>query len=362
MKKGQMDFYFLIIVLSLLAFGLVMLFSASSEWAREYDNDAYFYVKKQGIFAILGIVVMFVLANINYKLYEKFVLLILGGVVMLNVAVLFIGQTVKGGQRWINLGFTSFQPSELAKFALVIFFAFSLARNKDKLGKFWSGLVPYLIMLGLFAGLVLMQKHVSGTVIVVMIGIVMLFVAGAKWWHLGGLGMLGAVGGFMLVFFDEVRWKRVVSFTDPFADKLADGYQAVQSLYAIGSGGIFGVGLGRSRQKFLYMPEPHNDFIFAVLCEELGLIGAMIVILLFIALIWRGILIAMKAQDTFGSLVVVGVIATIAVQVLLNIAVVTSSMPVTGVSLPFFSYGGTSLLIIMAEIGIVLNISRYTSR
>ncbi len=359
MKKTQMDFYFLAITITLLAVGLIVLLSSSSEFAREYENDAYFYIKKQGVFAAISLIAMFLVANIDYHYLEKFSLLILVGVLGVNVFVVFVGQVVKGGKRWLDLGFTTFQPSELAKLALVIFFAYMLSRNRDMLKYFGKGLMPYLLLLGLIAGVVLLQKHVSGTVIIVIIGFIMLFVAGAKWWHLGALCGIGAVGGFVLVYGDEVRWKRVISFLDPFADVLGSGWQAVQSLYAIGSGGLFGLGLGRSRQKFLYMPEPHNDFIFPILCEEFGFIGALLVILLFLALIWRGIVIAMNAPDMFGSLLAVGIISTIGVQVLLNIAVVTSSMPVTGVSLPFFSYGGTALLIIMIEVGILLNISKH---
>ncbi len=360
MKKKQIDFQFLIIVMALLALGLIMVFSASSESARHNFGDAYYFIKRQLIWALISLAAMTFFANFDYRRFGRFALPILIVSILLLMLVLFIGDDIKGGKRWLNLGFSSFQPSEAAKIAVIIFFSRSLSKNPGILEKFWTGLLPYLGVLGIFAGLLMLEPHFSGTVVLVLVGVIILFVAGAKISHLLMLGTPAVVVGWLLVISSEYRWRRITAFLDPFRDKLGDGWQIIQSLFAIGSGGIFGLGLGRSRQKFLYIPEPHNDFIFSILCEELGFIGAFLTILLFAALIWRGIKIAMNASDTFGSLLAVGITSLIAVEVIINIAVVTSSMPVTGMPLPFFSYGGTALFAIMCCMGIMLNISRYS--
>ena len=360
-----MDFYFFLTVMSLLAFGLIMVFSASSEAARyaSYTNgDAYYFIKRQGLWAVISIISMFFFANFDYHKLGKWAPAILGGSIGLLGLVLVIGSRVKGGKRWINLGFTTFQPSELAKIAIIIFFAYSLSKNPNILKKFWSGLVPYLGVLGFIALLLMLEPHFSGTIVILTIGLSILFVAGAKVRHLMLLAAPAIFGACVLVFTSEYRMQRITAFMDPFKDKLGDGWQIIQSLYAIGSGKLFGLGLGRSRQKFLYIPEPHNDFIFSIVCEELGFIGAMIVLMLFAVIIWRGVKIAMDAPDTFGSLIAIGITTLIAVEVIINIAVVTSSMPVTGMPLPFLSYGGTALLAVMSCMGIMLNISKFSRR
>ena len=361
MKKGQIDFQYFVIAMALLALGLIMVFSSSSEAARYDFSDAYYFTKRQLAFAVVSIVAMIFFSKFDYHRFGKlsFPLLILSA--FLLVVVLAIGRNVKGGQRWIPMGPFSFQPSEAAKVAIILFFSYSLAKNPGILNKFWTGLVPYLAVLGVFSALMMLQPHFSGTVIIVGIGVILLFAAGAKMIHLLLLATPAVMGGAFLVATSEYRLKRVLSFMDPFKDKLGDGWQVIQSLYAIGSGGLFGLGLGRSRQKFLYIPEPQNDFIFSILCEELGFIGALITIILFAVLIWRGVRIAMAAPDLFGTLIATGITALIALEVIINIAVVTSSMPVTGMPLPFFSYGGTSLLVIMSCVGIMLNISRYSN-
>jgi cell division protein FtsW len=358
MKKGQIDFYYFVIAMSLLALGLIMVFSSSSESARIEWGDAYYFAKRQILFAVCGIIAMYVLSKFDYHRFGKLSFPLLIVAALLLVAVLLIGQKVKGGQRWIPIGSFSFQPSEAAKVAIILFFSHSLSKNTKVLEKFWTGFVLYLLVLGVFAGLLMKQPHFSGTVVIVLVGLILLFTAGAKTWHLLIIGLIGIAGGAGLIVSAPYRIKRVISFLDPFQDKLDSGYQIIQSLYAIGSGGLFGLGLGRSRQKFLYIPEPHNDFIFAILCEELGLVGALVTIALFGALIWRGIKIAMNAPDTFGTLIATGITALIAIEVIINIAVVTSSMPVTGMPLPFFSYGGTAMLVMMSCVGIMLNISK----
>ena len=257
----------------------------------------------------------------------------------------------------------TFQPSEIAKLAIIVYFADSISKKKNLMGTFRYGIRPYILILAVFAGLMLLEPHLSGTILIVGTGVVLMMVGGIdKRWVIGGVGAV-AVVGFSYVKLVEAGVisygaDRINMWKDPFIDALGDGYQLCQSLIAIGSGGLTGVGLGKSRQKFLYMPEEHNDFIFAVVCEELGLIGAVLVMLVFALLILRGFWIALQARDRFGALLVVGIMTQIGLQTFLNISVVTGFMPTTGISLPFFSYGGTALALQLFEMGIVLGVSR----
>jgi len=362
-KIKHIDVYFLLTVLVLLGFGLIMIMSASSEWSRSLSytgGDALYYAKRQAMWAVFSLVGMSFFTFFDYHKLGKLSNIIIGVAFVLLVLVLLVGTEVKGGKRWIDLGIISFQPSEVAKVALIIFFSYNLGKKDDPLKDFWSGLVPNLAMLGVFCGLVMLEPHFSATMLIGLVSVGIFFVAGARISHLLALGLPAIVGAFALVRTSEYRWQRVTAFLDPFADKLGDGWQSIQSLYAIGSGGIFGLGLGKSRQKFSYIPEPHNDFIFSILCEELGFVGATLVILLFVILVWRGVKISLSAPDKFGSYLSIGIMMMIAFQVIINIAVVTSSMPVTGMPLPFFSYGGTSLVIIMSCMGIMLNVSSHS--
>lgn len=343
----------------LLSFGLIIVFSASSASAYYNFNDSYYFVKRQLMWATVGMFSMFFMAGFDYRKLKKLAVPILGVSIILLILVLMIGIEINGAKRWLGVGGLTIQPSEVAKLAIIIFFSASLSNKKDKLQKFFTGLVPYLLVLGIVLGLVILEPHLSGTVVIFLVGFIILFVAGAKIMHFLMLAVPVIPAFAYVIMTSEYRMKRVTVFLDPWQDKMGDGWQIIQSLYAIGSGGLFGVGLGRSRQKFLYIPEPHNDFIFSIICEELGFIGASTVLILFLILIWRGIKIAFNAPDVFGSLLATGFTSLIAVQVLINVAVVTSSMPVTGMPLPFFSAGGSSLLFIMTGMGIVLNISRY---
>lgn len=365
MKKGQIDFYFLITVFALLALGLIMVMSASSESARNAaytGGDAYYFIKRQLIWAVLSIIAMFFFSKFDYhKLVEWSGIMIIGTFVLL-LLVLVAGAEANGGQRWLRLGPVQFQPSEVAKVALILYLAGSISKNKKYIDTFSRGLVPNLIVIGVTAVLLIVQPHFSATVLIVGVGVIMLFVGGVNWKHLVALAAPVVSLAFILVMTSDYRRARVLSFLDPFADPLGDGYQVIQSLYAIGSGGLFGLGLGQSRQKFLYIPEPQNDFIFSIWCEEFGFVGALVVILMFVFLVYRGIKIAMNAKDKQGSLIAVGITSLVALQVIMNIAVVTSAMPVTGIPLPFFSYGGTALLIIMSCMGIMLNISKQCNK
>lgn len=362
--KKPFDFWIFMTVLILLALGTVMVFSSSAPFAyNTLGGDAYVYLKKQLMVLPLSLGAMFFTMNFDYRKLGKLspIILIVSIVMLILVLIPGIGLEIKGSKRWLGVGELTFQPSELAKLGVILFFSYSLSKRKDQLQYFFKGLLPYLILLGLIAGLMLIEPHKSGTIIIGSVAVIILFCAGARIKHIVAMAIPAVTGMIALILLSDYSRKRIFAFLDPAADPQGDGWQQLQSLYAIGSGGLFGRGLGKSLQKFLYIPEPHNDFILAVLAEELGFLGVMAVLILFLIFIWRGIKIAMHAPDIFGSLVAVGITSLIAVQVIINVAVVTASMPVTGVPLPFFSYGGTSLLFLMSGIGILLNISRYTS-
>jgi len=267
------------------------------------------------------------------------------------------GET-RGAKRWIDLGLINFQPSEVAKVAMIIFLSASISENQKKLGKFWSGLVPHFVVIGVVAGLLLLEPHYSAIGIIGLISVILLFVGGSKVSHFVSIGLVVLPVFVVGIFVSNYRLDRIVGFLDPWADVKGTGWQVIQSLYAIGSGGIFGLGLGQSKQKYSYLPDAHNDFIMAILGEELGLLGMLLVITLFGILVWRGIVIAMKSPDLFSGLMAIGITMLIALQFLFNLAIVTSWFPVTGMPVPFMSYGGSSLLIFMACVGILLNISR----
>lgn len=360
---AAMDKSLLLIILILVVFGLVMVFSASAPAASYYMNNPYHYVIRQAIFAALGFASLFILSNIDYHFYGKLALPILIGSFLLLFAVYIpgLGVETNGARRWIGYGVFSLQPSEVAKVAVIIYFAYSLSIIKDKIKLFWGGLFRYLVILGAFAVVLMLEPHFSGTVVIMGTAVIMLLIAGARLRHFALLSLPVIPAAVYIILKEPYRLERVTTFLNPFADPSDAGFQIVQSLYAIGSGGIFGLGLGMSRQKFLYIPEPQNDFIFSIICEELGLLGAVVVLSLFAVLIWKGYRLAQDAPDLFGALLAAGITSLIAIQVVINIAVVTSSVPVTGMALPFFSYGGTSLFILLSCMGILLNISRQAS-
>ena len=364
LAKGPIDLPFCLLVLLLTAIGLVMLLSASFPSAY-YETDGQnpmFYFVRQGIFAIMGIAAMFLIGKINYQRFRGVAKLMLYLAIFLLVLVIIpgIGLTRNNATRWLGFGdLFTFQPSEIAKMAVVIYFSDSISRKKDKMRTTRYGILPYLLILGVLAVLMLLEPHLSGTVLILGTGAVLMLVGGIHWaWVGAAISAVGAVAGLMITGVITYGQSRIAMWQNPFIDPRGEGYQLSQSLISIGSGGLLGVGLGKSRQKFLYLPEEHNDFIFAIICEELGLIGATLIMLLFAALILRGYWIALHARDRFGSLLVVGVTTLIAMQTFLNIGVVTGLLPTTGISLPFFSYGGTALSIQLAEMGIVLSVSR----
>ncbi len=359
-KKGlpMFDIPFLVGVFALLFTGLAMLFSAGYADALNRYADSYHYIKSQLFAVMLGLITMLVASFISYKFYRRFAWLFYGVCVVLLIAVLIFG---KGEQkRWLNIGF-QFQPSELAKVAVVMALADYIARNRDNMKQFVKGIIVPCIIWGVPCLLVAVETHLSGAILIAAIGIIMMIAGGCRLVFLAapaaGAGVLGTVLAFSIPYMKA----RIDTWLNPETDLLGDGWQVYQSLTTIGSGGLFGFGYGKSRQKYLYMSEPQNDFIFSIVCEELGWIGAVFVIALFAFFIWRGIYIAMHAPNTFSSLIVMGIIGKTAVQVIFNIAVVTGSVPVTGVPLPFFSFGGTALTVLLAEIGLVLYISRFAT-
>lgn len=338
--NNPIDFTLIITIFLLLVIGLIMLLSASSPSALAESGNSYTYFSKQLLFAILGIIAMLIISKIDYRFYQKFYIHAWVIALILLALVLVGGKTINGAKRWIYVTETlSIQPSELVKMLMIIFYAGILVKNRDQLGKYMKGFVKHILMLAPIILLLILEPHFSASVVIIGICSIMMIMAGCKFWHFAATGAtVGIPGLIALIIFSDYRLQRVITFLDPWKDATDTGWQVIQSLYAIGSGGLFGVGLGESKQKFLYIPEPHNDFIFSILGEELGFIGCAAVLILFAIFIWRGVLIAMKAPDMFGSLMAIGITSLVGIQVIINVAVVTSSMPATGMPLPFFSY------------------------
>ncbi len=361
-KMGSIDFPLFTTIMLLTAIGVVMVYSASSYKAffDKSTQDSMYFLKRQGLWALIGTFFMFCTIKLNYKKIKKYtkVLMIICVAFLLMV---FAFESTKGAQRWIRIGSIGFQPSELAKYIIVLYMAKSIeVKGGRKIETLLYGVVPYLLVSGFYAGLVFAEKNLSIAAVIMIVTLIILYVSGAKITHMLGVVGLVGLGGIAGIIFEPYRMARFTSFLNPWSDPKGSGYQLIQSLLALGSGGIWGMGLGKSRQKCYYIPEPHNDFIFSIIGEELGLIGCTIVVALFVVLVWRGIVIAIKAKDTYGTLLATGITSVIAVQAIINIAVVTGAMPVTGVPLPFISYGGSSLVINMVAMGILLNISRQS--
>ena len=385
LARGPMDLPFLMLVLMLVGIGLIMMFSASFASAyydssQNVQNNPMFYIRRQAAYAAAGLLVMYVTSKINYQRFRWMSVFVLVGAIALLVLVLTpIGVEINQVKRWLYLFLVAgptFQPSEIAKVAVVLFFAARLSkRDTERKKKFTNRtltgrtlnrlerigfleLVPYGAVLSLVLVLVVMEPHMSGTILIMVGAAAVLFASGINLGWFVGLGSFAVAALTFVVFATDYMTRKINLWLDPWSDPQGAGYQPIQSLYAIGSGGLLGLGLGKSRQKFLYIPVPENDFIFSIVVEELGFIGAAIVLILFALLIMRGYWLALHARDKFGTLTIVGIITLLAAQVFLNIGVVTNLIPNTGISLPFFSYGGTALMIQLAEMGIILSISR----
>lgn len=359
--RSDMDIPFLFLVLTILIVGLIMMFSASYPYAFYHNHDCFHFIKSQLLFAVLGVAAMFFVSYIDYTSLHKFAVpLIITSFVLL--AVVLVMPPMNGVHRWIRIGSFSFQASEITKFAIILSFSHFISLNLSRMHTFRYGILPYLLILAPTIVLLAMEPHISCSVIVVLLAAGMLFIGGIKLkWFGMVLGAIASALIYLVVFTDKLTYanNRISGWLDPFgASSGVDTWQTRQGLYAIGSGGVLGLGLGNSRQKYLYIPEPQNDFIFSVVCEELGLIGAVLILLLFALLVWRGMIISIRAKDKFGMLLGIGLTAQVGLQVILNIAVVTNTIPNTGISLPFFSYGGTSLMMLLAQMGVILSISR----
>lgn len=361
---GKLDITFLSFVLVLLTIGLVMMFSASYAYSYEYYNNSYRFILKQAIFGVVGVGLMLFVSRIDYHILRKFAWLIYI-VTMIMLLILIIAPPMAKGmdvKRWVIIGPINFQPSEIAKFSIILLFSSLIAANHNRMGD----IKVVLFLMGLLAGmcvLVFLEPHISATVLIFAIGILIMVIGGLKIRYIIAGAVIG-VGGLLLAVATKVIGygsDRVKYWLDPWLDAKGKGFQTIQSLLAIGSGGVLGRGIGQSRQKHLWVPEPHNDFIFSIVCEELGLLGALVIIVLFALLIWRGFVISMNAPDKFGSFMAIGLTFQVGLQAMLNIWVVTNTIPNTGISLPFFSYGGTSLLLLLAEMGVVLSISRMSN-
>ncbi len=352
------DYTVLIIVLILVMFGLVMVFSSSYYYAMTEPkfNDKFYFFSRQLRWAIVGLVAMVMCMSINTEFFRRVSVLAYVAIIGILVAVLAIGVATKGSQRWLEILGTSFQPSEFAKFIIIIFMSGFVIKHRNLLNGNFIMFIKCALPVIVAAGLIAMENLSTG-IVVMVVGLMIMFVSSKKVLNFVVFVVVGFIGFVIMVAIEPYRRARIMGWLDPWSDTIDNGYQIVQSLFAVASGGLFGLGIGQSRQK-TFIPESYNDIIFAIICEELGLVGAIVVILLFLILIWRGIKIAMNARDKYSSYAATGIITMIAVQVIINIAVVTNTMPNTGMPMPFISYGGTSLVVTMASMGLLLNISR----
>ncbi|AQT83862.1 stage V sporulation protein E [Paenibacillus larvae] len=359
--RSAPDVWILISTLLLLTIGVVMVYSASAVIAYHEFGDYFYYLKRQLLFAVLGIIAMFFTMNMDYHVWKKYakIGLIICFALLIIVLIPGIGVIRGGARSWLGIGSFGIQPSEFMKMGMILFLAKLLSDQQSQITSFTKGLLPPLVLVGVAFGLIMLQPDLGTGAVMVGASLLVIFTAGARILHLSFLAIGGIAGFVGLILAAPYRLQRITAFLDPWQDPLGAGYQAIQSLYAIGPGGLVGLGLGMSRQKYSYLPEPQTDFIFSIIAEELGFIGGMVVLLLFLILVWRGMRTAITAPDTFSSLVAVGIVGMVAVQVIINIGVVIGLMPVTGITLPLISAGGSSLTLMLTSIGILLNISRY---
>ncbi len=363
---GGMDIPFFALTMALLTIGLVMLFSASYPYALQNQGDSYYFFKRQLLFAVVGVVAMLIASKLNYKLLKLIVKPLLAVTLILLVVVLFYHTNLGSFKRWIPIGSFTLQPSDIAKFTVILTMAAYCSKYYDKMKRPLHGIVYPLIIIAVFCGLIFLEHHLSCTILVFLIGASIMFCAGTNdKLFLVGVGIVAAVIALVILkpeVLMNYAGERVEAWLKKDFDPMGARWQTNNSLYAIGSGGLFGVGLGNSKQKFLYVSEPQNDFIFSIVCEELGFIGAALIIILFALLFFRGIQIAIKCKDRFASFIVIGIVAQVAIQTILNIMVVTDTIPNTGIALPFFSYGGTAIMMLLFEMGVVLSISRKSNQ
>lgn len=361
-KSGRMDYWLLFLVFILCVFGLMMIYSASAVLSFEqYGVNNYFF-KKELLSFVVGLVLLFATSQIDYRVWQKYASWALIATIILLVSVFFISPEIAGAQRWIKLGDFSFQPSEMAKLTFIIYLAAWLAKRKEKISDFWSGFVPFVLMLVIVGFLIIQQPDMGTMMVILSVAVVMFFISGASWWHLG-LGFAGLITiAYMLIKISPYRMQRLMVFLNPATDTLGSGYHMNQALLAIGSGGLFGLGFGQSKQKFLYLPEPHTDSIFAIITEELGFLRSSLVFVAFLLIALRGYRIAKFAPDNFSKYLAVGITSWIIIQFFINIGAMLGIVPLTGVPLPFVSYGGSSLIFLLIGVGMLLNISKQINR
>lgn len=360
-ERSAADSLLFISTLSLLAIGIMMVYSASAVIAFHDFGDAFYYLKRQMIFAGLGIVAMIITMNVDYRIWRKAAKpgLILGFILLIIVLIPGIGVVRGGARSWLGISSFGIQPSEFIKIVIIIFLAKMLSEESSQITHFTKGLLPPLLIVGSAFGMIMLQPDLGTGAVLVGASMLMIYIAGARMFHLNMMALTGVAGLVGLILAAPYRLARITGFLDPWKYPLDSGYQIIQSLFAIGPGGLVGLGLGMSRQKYSYLPEPQTDFIFSILAEELGFIGGLLVLSLFTVLLWRGIRIAIVASDKFGSLLAAGIVGMVAVQVIINIGVVIGMFPVTGITLPLISAGGSSLTLMLTAMGVLLNISRY---
>ncbi|WBX79650.1 stage V sporulation protein E [Virgibacillus salarius] len=356
------DYILLGVIISLLLIGVIMVYSSSYVWAEYKFGDAWYYVKRQVLFAGVGVAAMLFVMKIPYSTWKKYarVILLACFILLFLVLILGIGMVRGGAQSWIGIGAFSIQPSEFMKLGLIIFLSAFLATKQKYITSLKQGFLPSIMLIFTAFGLIMLQPDLGTGMVLVLTCMILVFAAGARLSHFFGLALLGLIGFVGLIASAPYRISRITAFLNPWEDPLGDGFQIIQSLYAIGPGGLMGLGFGNSLQKYFYLPEPQTDFIFAILGEELGFIGGTIVLLLFLLLLWRGIKVSLEAPDLFSRFLALGIVSMLAIQAMINISVVIGLIPVTGITLPFLSYGGSSLTLILCSVGILLNISRYT--
>lgn len=360
-RRQPPDLGILTTILTILVLGLFMVFSASYYEAAQDFGDPYYYLKRQVVWSIIGLAAMYVFSRMDYwkvSGYARYILLF-AVIMLILVAIPGIGRESRGSRRWLGFGQLGFQPSEGAKLALIVYLSWYFAQSKQHYTTFKKGILPFVGIIGLLGGLIMLQPDLGTAVSLAGTGFVMLFAAGAPLSHLLGMAGTAIPAMLALIFSEDYRRRRFLSFLDPWKDPLGSGYHIIQGLYALGSGGLFGVGLTQSRQKYFYLPERHTDFIFAILGEELGFIGSLTLLILFALFAWRGYRVALTAPDMLSSLLAIGLTTMVLIQVIINIGVVTSVLPITGITLPFVSFGGSSLVFSLAGVGLLLNISRY---
>jgi len=360
--KEKPDYILLSIIIILLTVGIVMVYSSSYIWAEYKYSDQFYFLKRQLLFAGAGIFAMYLFMKIPYSTWKRYANLILFICYLLLILVLIpgVGMIRGGAQSWIGVGAFSIQPSEFMKLGLIIFLSVYLSLHQKYIRSFIKGFFPALILVVSSFGLIMLQPDLGTGIVLITTCMIMIFVAGARLFHFFGLALIGLIGFTLLILSAPYRISRITSFLNPWEDPLGDGFQIIQSLYAIGPGGLMGVGFGKSLQKYFYLPEPQTDFIFSILGEELGFIGGTVLIGLFFCLFWRGIKVALEAPDLFGRFLALGIVSMLTLQAMINISVVIGLIPVTGITLPFLSYGGSSLTLTLASAGILLNISRYS--